>query len=54
MTFQVSDAKGRQFLDLLYNNLYSIEPSYTKEGSWIKYFGYSNSLCVRATRAIIL
>ena len=53
MTFQVPDAKSRQFLDLLDNNLYSIEPSYTKEGSWIKYFGYSNSLCVRATRAII-
>ena len=53
MTFQVSDVKGRQLLDLLDDDLHPIEPSYTKGGSWIKYFGHSNSLCVRATRAIV-
>jgi len=30
--FQVSDARGKQFLNLLDDNLHSIEPSYTKEG----------------------
>jgi len=32
MTFQASNAKGRQFLDLLDNNLKPIEPLYFKEG----------------------
>jgi len=52
MTFQVSDDKGRFFLDLLDNDLNSIEPTYSKGGLWLKFFGYSNSLCIRATRAI--
>jgi len=30
MTFQVSDFKGKQFLNFLDNELYSIKPSYTK------------------------
>jgi len=51
MTFQASDAKGRQFLELLNDNLNSIEPSYSK--SWLKFLSYSNSLCARASRAII-
>ena len=45
MTFQASDGKGKQFYNL-------IELFYTKEGSWLQFFKYSNSLCVRATRAI--
>jgi len=32
MTFQVSNFKGKHFLDLLDNKLHSIEPLYTKEG----------------------
>ena len=32
MTFQVSDYKGKHFLDFLDNDLLSIEPSYTKKG----------------------
>jgi len=32
MTFQASDGKGRQFLDLVDNNLNIIEPAYTKGG----------------------
>ena len=52
MTFQVSDLKEKQFLDLLNNDNNIIELSYIKGKSWLKYFGYSNLLCVRATRAI--
>ena len=52
MTFQASDGKGNQFLDLMDDNLETIEPSYTKEGPWLQAFGHSNSLCTRATRAI--
>jgi len=53
MMFQASDYKGRSFLDLLNNDLNIIEPSYSKEGLWLKYFSHSNSLCIRATRAIV-
>jgi len=53
MTFQASNAKGRQFLDLLDNNLKPIEPLYFKEGLWLKFFGHSNSLYARALRAIV-
>jgi len=52
MTFQASDLKEKQFLDLLDNNNNIIKLSYIKEGFWLKTFGYSNSLCVYATRAI--
>ena len=52
MTFQVSEGKGKQFLDLLDDDLNAIEPSYTKGGPWLQMFGHSNSLCARATRAI--
>jgi len=53
MIFQASDAKERQFLKLLYDNLHPIEHSYSKGGLWLKLFGHSNSLCTRALRAII-
>ena len=53
MTFQASETRGRHFLDLLDDDIYPIEPLYTKGDSWIKYFRYPNSLCVRDTRAII-
>ena len=52
MTFQVLDRKGRQFLDLVDNNLNIIKPAYTKRGSWLQVFSYPNSLCAHATRAI--
>ena len=52
MMFQASDLKGHQFLDLLDDDNNIIEPSYVKGGSWLKTFGYSNSLCVHATKAI--
>ena len=46
MTFQVSDSKGNQFLDLLDDDDNIIKPSYIKGGSWLKVFGHSNSLYV--------
>ena len=52
MTFQVSGMKGKHFLDLVNNDNNTIEPSYIKEGLWLKYFGHSNSLCTRVSRAI--
>ena len=53
MTFQASDGKGRQFLNLLDDNFNVIEPSYAKEDPWLQLFRYSNSLCTYAMRAII-
>ena len=52
MMFQASDGKGKQFLDLLDNDLNTIESSYTKGGPWLKVFSHSNLLCACATRAI--
>ena len=45
MTFQVSDGKGKNFLELLDDDLNVIEPSYTKGGPWLQLVGHSNSLC---------
>ena len=53
MTFQASNTKGRQFLDLLDNNLQPIKPLYSKEGLWLKYFSHFNLLYTRALRAIV-
>ena len=53
MLFQASDSKGRNFLDLLDDNLNPIEPSSIKGGPWLQYFSYSNSLCAHSTRAIM-
>ena len=52
MTFQASEGKGKQFLDLLDDDLNAIEPSYTKGGPWLQMFSHSNSLCACTTRAI--
>ena len=52
MTFQVSEGKGKQFLDLFDDNLNATELSYTKGGPWLQMFGHSNSLYAHATRAI--
>ena len=53
MTFQTSDEKGHHFLELLDNDNNPLELLYSKGETWLKYFGYSNSLCVLATRAIV-
>jgi len=53
MTFQASDLKGHHFLELCDEDNIPLEPLYSKGGTWLKYFGHSNSLCARATRAIV-
>ena len=53
ITFQASNTRDKNFLDLLDNDIHLSKLSYTKGDSWIKYFGYLNSLCTRATKAII-
>jgi len=53
MIFQVLDAKGWHFLELLNDDLKPIEPPYAKGGPWLKTFGHSNSLYTRASRAIV-
>ena len=53
MTFQASDLRRHQFLDLVDDDNNSIESFYTNGGSWLKYFGHYNSLCARVMRAII-
>jgi len=53
MLFQASDSKGRNFLDLLDDDLNLIEPSSIKGGPWLQYFSHSNSLCAHSTRAIM-
>jgi len=53
MTFQASDIKGQNFLELLDNENNLLKLSYSKGGTWFKYFGYLNSLCVKSSRAII-
>ena len=52
MTFQASEGKGKNFLELLNDDLNVVEPSYAKGGPWLQLVGHSNSLCARATRAI--
>jgi len=53
ITFQAFDAKGRHFLELVDDELNSIESSYSKGRLWLKFFGHFNSLCARVSRAII-
>jgi len=53
MTFQVSDDKGHNFLELLDDENNLLKLTYSKGGTWLKYFGYSNLLCARATRATV-
>ena len=53
MIFQASDAKEKQFLDLLNSDDSIIKLSYIKGSLWLRHFSHSNSLCTRATRAII-
>ena len=52
MTFQASDSKENQFLNLLNDNFNIIEPFYAKGGPWLQLFGHSNSLCAHVFRAI--
>ena len=51
--FQVSNTKGKHFLNLLDDDIHPMKPSYTKGGSQIKYFRHLNFLCIQVTRAIV-
>lgn len=53
MYFQALDDKGWCFLELCDDDIQPIIPSIAKGRPWLKYFGHSNSLCVRASRAIV-
>ena len=53
MTFQAFNLKRHQFLDLCDKDNNPLEPIYVKDGMWLKCFGYSNLLCVRAMRVIV-
>jgi len=52
MYFQVLYYKGKNFLDLNNNNNLSIQPTYLKEGAWLKHIRHSNSLYACITKAI--
>jgi len=52
MTFQASNSKERNFLDLLGDDLNPIKPSSSKGSPWLLQFSHSNSLCTQASRAI--
>ena len=47
MIFQTSDGKGRNFLDLVDDENNPLELSYSKDNTWLQYFGHSNLLCTR-------
>jgi len=49
----VLDLKEKNFLELLDNKSNPIELLAIKGYLWLQYFGHSNSLCTRATRAIV-
>jgi len=46
MIFQASNYKESKFLDLIDDDFLPTEPTYTKGGTWLSYFGHSNTLCV--------
>ena len=44
MTFQVSEYKRKNFLDLNNDDNQPICPMYSKSSIWLKHVGYSNSI----------
>ena len=52
MYFQVSDLKGKHFLDLNNNDNKPIHPTYSEDSAWLKHFSLSNLLCAHITRLI--
>ena len=53
MTFQVSNTKDYNFMNLLNKNSNPIKLYTAKDSPQLKFFGHSNLLCARATRAIV-
>ena len=52
MTFQASNYKGRNILDLNNNKEQDICPTSTKGEAWLKHFGFSNSICTHIMRLV--
>jgi len=52
MMFQVSDLKGKHFLNLVDGDNNLFELSYIRGGLWLQNFGYSNSFYARTSKAI--
>lgn len=52
MTFQILDLKRNNSLDLVDGNNKILELLYYKNGTWLQFFGHSNSLCTRVTKVI--
>ena len=52
MTFQASEYKGRNFLNLNNDDNQPICPTYSKDGAWLKHFSLLNSMCTCITRLI--
>jgi len=50
--FQTSDLKEKHFLNLINSDNNIIELLYIKGSLWLKFFGHSNSLCTRVSKAI--
>ena len=48
--FQVSDLKENHFLNLFDNEYLPVNPTYMKDGPWLKKISYLNSLYTRVTR----
>ena len=53
ITFQALDNKDHNFLELLDNENNPLELTYFKGRILLKYFGYLNLLCTKATRSVI-
>ena len=51
--FQASDDKGQHSLKLCDDNIQPITLSIAKGKLWLKYFGYSNLLYIKASRATV-
>jgi len=52
-SFSHPSFQGRHFLSLKGGNRKSLQPSYTKGGSWLSFIAESVTLCARTTRAIL-
>ena len=53
ITFQVSEYKRKNFLNLIDDDNLIIRPTYMKSSLQLKTFGHSNKLCAHVIRAII-
>ena len=53
MSFQASECKERNFLELLNDDLNPLKPLAIKDSPWLQYFSHSNFLYARATQAIV-